>query len=274
MRRANANQTLGLLFCRRRRTCDFALSLLVALAAGTGVAVADKTHIIAVNTSCSAFGPYVRANQSQLGGAEPGGSNDTFGAADWDFHISNPQVKMSKHLVPKSKEGTFHCQCSGEDVENYERDCPKGMKCFPDSHCPAGRDCANHSCVDADVVGLNPDRNSVDVNVFHWSPQNGTRACQQSMTKYNGAVDAHEEGHAQQYRRDIDDWIKNHPASSFHRHECGPDVQAISDRLSGEVDRKVHAAIDELNQKLNQDTDDFHKEHGTTVSLDCSCGER
>jgi hypothetical protein len=256
------------------------LRMVLAVGLGTfwiGAVYADSTHIHAVNTSCRAFTDYVSANQSileaDIGGAPEPGINDLEGITTWDFHVGKAPLTFTVRSIHKSER--FHCRCSGRDVENYERDCPVGLKCFGDFMCPPGQDCENHPCVSGDIAKLPITRNSVDISLFHWSPQNETAQCAIARNHFNAAADAHEMGHAQQYRQDINNWIASHPPSSFHRYECGADVAAIEGKIADEIQWDLQNAIDLLTLKLTLDTEEFHQEKGATIPPpDCSCGER
>jgi hypothetical protein len=206
---------------------------------------ADSTKIFGMNTSCKDFVAYVSANQDKITSTNPNaqGDNDLFGETTWDFHITNPMVHTSVSNGAAGKK--FICACSGKAVDNYEVECPVGLKCFGDFQCPKGQDCKNYDCVDGDVTGLSPDRNAVDVRLFHWSPQNNTKQCGASITQFNNAVDAHEEGHQQDYRRDINDWLARYPASHFHKHKCGAEINAIEQEITSEITQQVKDAFDE-----------------------------
>ncbi len=263
---------------RRPRQGYFLFALwIIPCVALTTPSLADSDNIHPVRTACSDFTDYVNSHQAILDNdVAPDGSsfNELEGVAGWNFQLGGvPALTFTVRNVDKSER--FHCRCSGKDVESYERDCPVGVKCFYDFLCPPGEDCENHPCVSADLPQLNITTNRVDSGRFHWVPSSITKQCKPAMDKYNASIDAHELGHAHQYRQDIDQWIASHPASSFHRYKCGSNVEAIKQQLADEITQDLQTDIDLLTTKLNLDTAQFHKEHGETVSPpDCSCPDK
>jgi hypothetical protein len=263
--------------CKRAKSpnfVQFAFGIVLGMTLATQ-SLADSDNVHAVPTACSDFTDYVKTHQAVLDKDVPpddSGVRELDGAAGWNFQIGGlPALTFAVRDVKSSER--FHCQCSGRDVENYERDCPIGLKCFGDFRCPPGQDCENHPCVSGDLPKLNITTNSVDVTRFHWAPPpSEAKQCKAAMIKYDTDVDAHELGHARQYRQDINQWIASHPASSFHRYECGSNVEAIEQQIAADIFQDLKSAIDLLEVKIELDTAQFHAEHGETIPPpDCSC---
>ncbi len=233
-------------------------------------AYADSKTVVKIDTPCSAVSDYINNNQTllRIDTTASGSSSDLDGSTSWDFHLP----KISIRTTPHTKALT--CKCSGKQVTtSYANDCPEGIKCFTDYTCPYGDDCL--ICVDADVRPLIPAKNRVDQAMFHWAPTGGPLECKASLEAFNARVDAHEGGHAEMYRRDIDAWRQKYPASSFHRHECGDNELAVENQIKIEITEAISQAVGELDDTLHHDTDLFHHSHGEVIAPpDCTCGDR
>jgi hypothetical protein len=254
-----------------------AVTVVILVGLGAPVRGQDLMTPIPVNVPCGNFEDYARQHQDAIIRAIGGrADNDTYwGATLW--HFLPPVTAWNRPSVVDwvyDVRHKFRCQCSGLVVENYERDCPVGLRCFTDHSCPPGQDCSVEACGSAHMTHFNV-LGSVYSAFFQWSPQPAPKQCQATMDAWNEHVLRHEQSHNTDDRAAIDAFFAE-MAKLETPEVCAANDNALNAGLDKAMEDRINKAFRDLldNRKGFAAELHSHSETSPEGAPDCSCLEQ
>jgi hypothetical protein len=255
------------------RTSRLLVFTVILIGLATSVRGQDSSTPIDVNVPCDDFEAYVLKDQGELQEKVNAGPQDVndwgltkinlgnkplLDYAKWDYDIPANQAKK-----------LFHCMCTGQYVEDYETDCPIGIKCFWDSRCPYGKDCSNKICGHAYMTKFDPPI-SVKSAYFQWSPQPVPAQCKYTMTSWNYDNKTHEELHNSDDRAAINLFIQN--VLKLTSEECAQTEGELKAKLNTNMRTLIDEAESNLSREKNLLATIVHDLRGAGAPApDCSC---
>jgi len=251
------------------------LVAVVSLDPGPLALAQDLMTPIDVNVPCDGFEAYAKQHQSAILsaiGARARARTESYWGATLP-HLLTVTPDRIYDIPSNSNRKRFHCACSGQDVDNYEVECPVGLRCFGDSRCPEGQDCTNKICgrerlSEVELV------DSVSSAFFQWSPQPVPEQCRQTMSDWNRQLEQHEKAHNNDDRAALD--ALEAELSKFQTPEaCESTVVTLKTRLDNSMDDLIKDTKRNFIDNIKGFETELHTEIGAdSPPPDCSCVAR